>query len=205
MLSGSDVPAAPLSSEGEGRELHRAPPIGRPGCSGAPRLTLRVNKLYPEILSPPSHPRSVPHEFSFTSSFTICFLSPLAHHYHCPVLSILCPTTSPSPSCPGASENKLISLGLPTILLLYESARATRRSLGVHVPSAFSSSCTTATSQLCCFAFAVCFHVQVKKGVTEWMIRFTCRPLRSLSGLLCFGFSSSVTFHTFKQSELLFD
>ena len=74
MLSGSDVPAAPLSSGGEGRELHRAPPIREQDCSGAPRRALRVNKLYPEILSPllPSPVRFSP--ISLTSSFIICFL-----------------------------------------------------------------------------------------------------------------------------------
>lgn len=45
---GSDVPAAPLSWGGEGRELHRAPPIREPRCSDGPRLALRLNKLYPE-------------------------------------------------------------------------------------------------------------------------------------------------------------
>ena len=57
-----------LFLQGEGRELHCAPPITELGFSGAPRLALRVNKLYPEILSPP--PQSFSHHsFYFLASF----------------------------------------------------------------------------------------------------------------------------------------
>lgn len=104
VLSGSDAPAAPLSSGGEGKELHCAPPIREPGCSGAPRLALRVNKLYPEILSPP--PWSVSHHFflppllSFAFSFftlwsLFCFYCAIYHCYFS-LVSILCPTIPPS-------------------------------------------------------------------------------------------------------------
>lgn len=152
MLSGSDVPAAPLSSGGEGRALHCAPPIRGPGCSGAPRQALRVNKLYPEILIPPSsltHSVSqqyfffIPLLLSFAFSFFslrlfFCSLCSV-HHYYFPFF----PSSTSHPSlspvlCTQASENKL-PLGLPTVLLLDENARATWRSLKVHVPNSVPS------------------------------------------------------------------
>lgn len=143
VLSGSDAPAAPLSSGGEGKELHCAPPIREPGCSGAPRLALRVNKLYPEILSPP--PRSVSHHFFYLLSYHLLSLFSHSDRYFVSivlfitVIFLLSPSSVP-PSLPllisstGARENKL-SLSVPAALLLYERASATWRSLKVHVPN----------------------------------------------------------------------
>lgn len=153
VLSGSDVPAAPLSSGGEGRELHRAPPIREPRCSSAPRVSLWVNELYPEILSPPPPaPRScvsVSNQFFkthfsfafsvFTAPLPICSFSSI---HHC---RFFLPYVPPLPILPAeASKNKL-SLCLPTALLLCKTAGATWRSLKVHVPKS-----ATGAPQLCC-------------------------------------------------------
>lgn len=152
MLSGSDVPAAPLSSGGEGRALHCAPPIRGPGCSDAPRQALRVNKLYPEILIPPS---SLTHSVSQQYFFSYPYFCHLLFHFSLCACSFVpfvpfittiflfshpLPPTPPSPPilCTQASENKL-PLGLPTVLLLDENARATWRSLKVHVPNSAPS------------------------------------------------------------------
>lgn len=116
MLSESDVLAAPLSSWGEGIELHRAPPIREPGCSGAPRLALRVNELYPEILSP-----LLSLCFNLVFYHLLFLFSPSACFFVSFVLFITIiflfsrPPVPPSLPLPifSASENKL-SLGLPT-------------------------------------------------------------------------------------------
>lgn len=155
MLSGSDVPAAPLSSGGEGKALHCAPPIREPGCSGAPRLALRVNKLYPEILIPPS---SLTHSVSQQYFFSYPYFCHLLFHFSLcacsfvpfvPLITtifLFSPSSASHPSlspvlCTQASENKL-PLGLPTVLLLDENARATWRSLKVHVPNSAPSLCS---------------------------------------------------------------
>lgn len=137
---------------GEGRELHRAPPIREPRCSSAPRLPLWVNKLYPEILSPPPPPRvSVSNQF-FKTHFSFAFLCFLCHHplanlflFFYSSLSFFSSLHPPLPILPTeASKNKL-SLCLPTALLLCKTAGATWRSLKVHVPKS-----ATGAPQLCC-------------------------------------------------------
>lgn len=90
VLSGSDAPAAPLSSRGEGRELHRAPPIREPGCYSAPRLALWVNNLYPEILRPP--PPHPPFLTIFSALFSYCFLC-----FHPPLAVLSAATSAPPP------------------------------------------------------------------------------------------------------------
>lgn len=149
---------------GEGkRAASCSPPIRGPGCSGAPRLALRVNELYPEILAPPLLLSSPFLTIFF--SFTICLLLflPLLLFLLCYSSQLFSLSLHPSLYLiilsTGASENKLSS-GLPM------RASATWRSLKVHVPNSllyfFLLSITI--SQLCCvrrnlgLLFAGCFH-----------------------------------------------
>lgn len=151
VLSGSDVPAAPLSSGGEGRELYHAPPIREPGYSNAPRLALWMNNLYPEILRPPPSPHPTPAPLTHTFSpiflifgiftfFILLFLFSLAIVLLLSYSSMLFSSSlhrlwPPPPNLSTeASKNKL-SLCLPTALLLCKTAPDTWRSLKVHVPN----------------------------------------------------------------------
>lgn len=214
VLSGSDAPAAPLSSGGEGRELHRAPPIREPGYYSAPRLALWVNNLYPEILRPPTP--LPPFLTNFFNSFFILFslFSPSTCRFvsfvlFITVIFLFSPSAATSPPLPilptEASKNKL-SLCLPTGLLLCKTASATWRSLKVHVPNSCYYSCVVLAGIHICVCFSQ-FKLRIRsrwsysRAQYENFINLSFPP--SMTRLCCVT-RNSVSSINHKQSDKLF-